>query len=105
MDEEKLLPAGNLFFVKEHFGNRFRIYIWTKNAEGPPDSTTGLKTMRKAGTSKTKNPVPRLASALLSLFTPFENRASILGDYEGMFDDLTKKGLNRLKLNFRPCLG
>ena len=59
-----------------------------KNAEGPPDSTTGLKTMRKAGTSKTKNPVPRLASALLSLFTPFENRASILGDYEEMFDDL-----------------
>jgi len=58
MDEEKLLPAGNLFFVKEHFGK----------------------------TSKTKNPVPRLASALLSLFTPFENRASILGDYEGMFD-------------------
>jgi len=39
---------------------------------------------------KTKNPVPRLASALLSLFTPFENRASILGDYEEMFDDLAR---------------
>jgi hypothetical protein len=27
----------------------------------------------------------------LSLFTPFENRASILGDYEEMFDDLARR--------------
>jgi len=47
--------------------------------------------MKKANTDKEKSRIPRFASSVLRFLTPDENRASITGDYEEMFDELARR--------------